>query len=230
MSTLDILSYLPRPRIAEFPKGQTIYGPERPAEHLHLVISGCIKLYSTAPDGRHLLLRIVSRDGLFGECALVPAEMAAQQSAMALDRTQAMSWGAEEVQKRIESQPKLAMALLEHFAGSNCRLKDRVRALAGLTTGPRVSFALLQLARETGVPRPDGSLRITGLTHQSIAEYVGTSREIVTSEMNRLRRLGYVSYTRRHLDIFAEAIAERQRIESGAEPVAREAFGQAGTA
>jgi CRP-like cAMP-binding protein len=229
MNTLDILSYLPRPRIAEFSKGHTVYGPDRPAEYLHLVISGSVKVFTTARDGRHLLLRIVSRDGLFGECALVPGEVAARQSALALDRTQAMSWSAEEVQKRIESHPKLAMALLEHFAASNCRLEDRLKALAGLTTGPRVTFALLQLARETGVPRPDGSQRITGLTHQAIAEYVGTSREIVTSEMNRLRRLGYVSYTRRHLDIFADAMAERQRQEAG-EGVAREAFGQAGTA
>ena len=67
MNTRDILSYLPRPRIAEFPKGYAIYGAERPAEHLHLVISGYIRVFSTARDGRRLLLRMVSRDGLFGD-------------------------------------------------------------------------------------------------------------------------------------------------------------------
>jgi CRP-like cAMP-binding protein len=33
---------------------------------------------------------------------------------------------------------------------------------------------------------PDGAMQMPPLTHQMIAEYVGTSREIVTSEMNRL--------------------------------------------
>jgi CRP-like cAMP-binding protein len=167
---------------------------------------------------------------MFGECALVPAGLAMRQSAVALDRAQAMSWSTEEVQRRVESQPKLALALIEHFAQSNCLLKDRVKMLAGFTTGPRVTFALLQLARESGAPRPDGSLRITGLTHQSIAEYVGTSREIVTSEMNRLRQLGYVSYSRRHLDVFADAMAERQRQEAGGARLAQGSAGHAGTA
>jgi Mn-dependent DtxR family transcriptional regulator len=58
---------------------------------------------------------------------------------------------------------------------------------------------------------PDGATRITGLTHQAIADYVGTSREIVTSEMNRLRRLGYVSYSRLHTDIYARALGEWMR-------------------
>ncbi len=230
MNSRDILSYLPRPRIAEFPKGYTIYGAERPAEHLHLVISGCIRVFSTARDGRRLLLRIVSRDGLFGECALIPADQAARQSAVALDQAQAMRWSAEDVRRRVESQPKLAVALLEHLARSNCLLKERVKMLASFATGPRVFFAVLQLAREAGVPRPDGSLRLIGLTHHAIAEYVGTSREIVTSEMNRLRHLGYVRYSRRHLDVFADAMTERQQQEAGGARVAQEALGRAGTA
>jgi CRP-like cAMP-binding protein len=71
--------------------------------------------------------------------------------------------------------------------------------------------ALVQLSRSIGSPTPQGALRITGLTHQAIAEYVGTSREIVTSEMNRLRRLGYVSYSRLHTDVYATALAEWMR-------------------
>ena len=74
-------------------------------------------------------------------------------------------------------------------------------------------IALVRLSGEIGVRRTDGALRITGMTHQAIAEYVGTSREIVTSEMNRLRRLGYVNYTRRYMDVFAEALTEWQRQE-----------------
>jgi Mn-dependent DtxR family transcriptional regulator len=49
------------------------------------------------------------------------------------------------------------------------------------------------------------------LTHQAIADYVGTSREIVTSELNRLRRLGYVNYSRLYTDIFVSALSEWMR-------------------
>jgi CRP-like cAMP-binding protein len=74
-----------------------------------------------------------------------------------------------------------------------------------------VTLALIQLARTNGSSTPQGATRLTGLTHQAIADYVGTSREIVTSEMNRLRRLGYLSYSRLHTDIYLSALTEWMR-------------------
>jgi len=74
-----------------------------------------------------------------------------------------------------------------------------------------VVLALIQLSQSVGTQTPTGALRITGLTHQAIADYVGTSREIVTSEMNRLRRMGYISYSRLYTDVFAMALQEWMR-------------------
>jgi hypothetical protein len=58
----------------------------------------------------------------------------------------------------------------------------------------RVMIGLLQLAKIMGTPLADGSSRIAGLTHQTIAEYVGTSRELVTRELiyprKRCRKFG----------------------------------------
>ena len=127
-----------------------------------------------------------------------------------------MSWNTDDLQRHIEREPKLAMALFEYFATNNASLLERVKNVAGYKTGPRVTIALVRLAQQIGVRRPDGATRVTGMTHQAIAEYVGTSREIVTSEMNRLRRLGYVNYSRKYLDVFAEALTEWQRQEGAA--------------
>jgi hypothetical protein len=59
-----------------------------------------------------------------------------------------------------------------------------------------------------GTPQPDGAMRIDSLTHQTIADYVGTSREIVTLEMNRIRQLGLIQYNLRYIDIYSSALAE----------------------
>ena len=40
---------------------------------------------------------------------------------------------------------------------------------------------------------------------------MGTSREIVTFQMNRLRRLGMLRYSRRHIDIYSQALCEALR-------------------
>jgi CRP/FNR family transcriptional regulator, cyclic AMP receptor protein len=52
---------------------------------------------------------------------------------------------------------------------------------------------------------------VASLTHQIIAEFVGTSREVVTFQMNRLRRLGVIRYSRKYIDVHAEAMRETLR-------------------
>jgi hypothetical protein len=51
------------------------------------------------------------------------------------------------------------------------------------------------------------------LTHQLIADYTGTSREIVTMELNRLRRLSAIGYARAYIDLHKDALASELRNE-----------------
>ena len=62
-----------------------------------------------------------------------------------------------------------------------------------------------------GDRQPDGAIRLAPLTHHTIAEHVGTSREIVSSQMSRLRRLGLIVYSRRHIDVYCEAMEDALR-------------------
>jgi CRP-like cAMP-binding protein len=211
MGKHDALNYLPSTRILEFPRRSAIYEPTRETSRLYLVLAGRVKLFSTAESGAQTLLRLVGAEEFFGEAALVPADHVVRETAVAIEPVQAMCWTAEEVQDRIEKEPRLGLALCEYFGRHNALLRERITTIANYKTGPRVVFALLQLARSNGSTTPQGAQRITGLTHQAIADYVGTSREIVTSELNRLRRLGYVSYSRLYTDIYASALAEWMR-------------------
>jgi CRP/FNR family transcriptional regulator len=208
MDSFDALNFLSRTRIQEFERRRIIYEPDNPPAHLYLVLSGRVKILCAANDGAQTLLRVVPPEGFFGECALLPAQDTIKETAIALDTARAMAWPASEMQQQIEREPKLALALFQYFGKRNIQLRDRLKAAGNFTTGPRVILALVQLAHEIGASMPDGAVRLSGLTHQAIADYVGTSREIVTSEMNRLRRLGYVAYSRLHTDIFLGSLEE----------------------
>jgi CRP-like cAMP-binding protein len=208
MNHHDALNYLPSTRILEIPKRSAVYEPTRAASRLYLVLSGRVKISTVADNGAQILLRVARAEDFFGQGALLPGERPVRESAATIEATQVMSWSAQEVQDRIEKEPKLALALSEYFGRQNVLLRERIKTIANYKTGPRVTIAVLELARANGAEMPDGSVRITGLTHQSIADYVGTSREIVTSELNRLRRLGYVSYSRLHTDVYASALTD----------------------
>ncbi len=197
----DPLTYLPRKRVQEFEKRRVIYDHQQPSHHLCVVIRGRVKITNTSADGGEMVARIVSAEGLFGESALIGGPRQTE-TAIALDNVAFMSWSANEIEQQIEREPRLGLALSQFLVRQYIGLQDRFESMAAYKTPERVMLALTQLADSLGTSMADGAVRLGSLTHQTIAEYVGTSREIVTFQLNRLRRLGLLRYSRQHMDIY----------------------------
>jgi CRP/FNR family cyclic AMP-dependent transcriptional regulator len=210
----DVLMYLPRKGVQGFAKGCIIYDAQNPAKALYVVILGRVKLSTMADDGGQTVGRIVRTEGLFGESSLITPSHCSE-SAVALDNVTLMSWSRHEVEQQVDREPRLGIALAQYLARQCLELQDRIESMASHKTPERVTVALLQLAAELGSPLPDGLLRIASLPHHTIAEFVGTSREIVTFQMNRLRRLSLIRYSRKHIDVDAEAMRENLRRQCG---------------
>jgi CRP/FNR family cyclic AMP-dependent transcriptional regulator len=204
------LTYLLRKPVQEYAKNSIIYDVQHPATDLYLVVLGCVKIGTTANDGGQTVGRIVRGEGLFGESSLI-GPVNHTESAIALDTVTLMSWSRNEIEQQVEREPRLGITLAQYLVRQCLDLQDRIESMAFRKTPERVMLALLQLAADLGAPLPDGSLRVASLTHQTIAEFVGTSREIVTSQMNRLRRMGLVRYSRKHIDVSAQALCENLR-------------------
>ncbi|MBZ5581866.1 MAG: hypothetical protein LAQ30_06610, partial [Acidobacteriia bacterium] len=51
--------------------------------------------------------------------------------------------------------------------------------------------------------------------HQVISEYVGTSRAIVTFQMNHLRQKGYLRYSRKGIQVYSDALREYLQAQTG---------------
>lgn len=203
----DPLTYLPRKPVQEYGKGRVIYGPQQPTDCLYVVILGRVKIATTGDDGCQTISRIICSEGLFGESALIQPGRRTE-SAIALDSASLMAWSAAEVEQHIDREPRLGVALAQYLVEQCLELQDRIESMAVYKTPERVMLALVQLAGALGTPTAEGATRVASLTHQTIAEFVGTSREIVTFQMNRLRRLGLLRYSRRFIDIYPQAMRE----------------------
>ena len=141
-----------------------------------------------------------------------------------------MSWSRAEIEQQVEREPRLGIALSQYLVRECLELQDRIESMAVHKTPERVMLALLQLASDLGTPLPDGATRVASLTHHTIAEFVGTSREIVTFQMNRLRRLGLIRYSRKFIDVYVPAMRENLKqqgtsIPRGVEEVAQRVGG-----
>ena len=140
---------------------------------------------------------------------------------MALDKTGLMAWTREEVDSQIERDPRLGLALAQYLAGQCMALNNRLENQIVHNTPERVMLALIELAESLGTPSDDGAMRMPHLTHQTIAEYVGTSREIVTFQMTRLRRMNLLKYDRTYADVYVGGMVEMLRSQGITAPSAR---------
>jgi CRP/FNR family transcriptional regulator len=226
LSYEDPLIYLPRKPAYEICKGRVIYNEMNPPAHLYVVILGRVKVSSMNGDGRQSVSRIVRTEGLFGESCLIGTSRDGE-SATALDNVMLMGWDRAEIEMRVEQEPRLGIALFQYMVHQCLELKDRIETMAVHKTPERVMLGLLQLATDLGTEAEDGSNRVAHLTHDTIAEFVGTSREIVSCQMNRLRRLGLIRYSRRHLDVYTHAMLDELKRQGICIPLGAEALAKA---
>jgi CRP-like cAMP-binding protein len=195
----ELLQLLARRSTEQVTRGDLIYSPLRPSANLYLVVSGRVKVSSTPTPGE-TVCRLVFQGGLFGEPALIPSSNRLD-TAVALDAVSIMSWTSAEIESQVAVNPRLGVILCQYLVRQCLELSERMESLIVHKTPDRVMLALAQIARRTGVEMPDGSLRFEPLTHQTLAEYVGTSREVVTCQLNRLRSLGFIRYSRQYIEV-----------------------------
>lgn len=207
----DPLAHLTCSTILEYPKGQTIYRPNEPATRVYLIIDGSVKV-SSGSLSRQVVVDVYQQDDFFGESALlgVPERT---EIAVALEDTKVMTWSTEEIEELATQRPKLAIALLQLLVQRSMDFGSRIESLSVDNIARRLARALVRFAERFGHEDGDGSVRMSPLTHEFLAQYVGTSREIVTHFMNQFRREGYLRYSRKEIQLQRDALQGWLRTE-----------------
>ena len=203
----DPLAFLSCSIIAEYKKGQLIYDQDQPSTSIYLVIEGKVKVSRMGDDGRQVVVDIYQPDEFFGESAILNLPHRSEQ-AVALDNTRLMAWSGAEIEEMVEKRPRLAVALLQILAQRSSDFTERIESLSADNIVRRLARSLIRFADREGARGDNGSARMAPLTHELLAQYVGTSREIVTHYMNQFRKQGYLQYSRRGIVLDRNALGE----------------------
>src|SRR5437763_9241589 len=94
----------------------------------------------------------------------------------------------EDFQPIMEQTPAIALALLKELSRRLRRVDEKVGSLVLLDVHGRVAQLLLDLADET-----DGQRITRPLTHHTIAQMIGSSRETVSRTMRELVDKGLIA-------------------------------------
>ncbi len=182
-------------REREYPKNSVILFEDDPGDALYIVSSGQVKVVLIGEDGREVILSVLGDGDFFGEMSLIDDEPRSAH-VIAMKDSHLLVLRRDDFQARLEEQPKIALKLLRVLVQRLRRADEKIGGLVLLDVNGRVAQLLLDLAEESGGPR------ITRrLTHHTIAQMIGSSRETVSRAMRELVERGAIDVSRREITI-----------------------------
>jgi len=203
----DPLAYLPCSSILERRKGQVIYNEDQASTGIYLVLQGKVKVSHHLDGGRQVVIDIYHEDDFFGESGFLNLNRRGEE-ALALETSRLMAWTTAEIEDVIMRRPRLGVALLQLLAQRSIEFAKRIDSFSSDKIEQRLARALVRFSERLGERAEDGAMRMCPFTHELLSQYVGTSREIITHYMNVFRTRGCVRYSRKGIEVYADALKD----------------------
>jgi len=185
-----------------YPRNSVILFEDDPGDALYVVATGQVKVVLIGEDGREVILSVMGEGEFFGEMALIDDEPRSAH-VIAMEDSTLLVIRREDFQDLLKQTPGIGLALLRELSRRLRRVDEKVGSLVLLDVNGRVAQLLLELADEAG------SDRITRrLTHHTIAQMIGSSRETVSRTMRELVEKGSIEVSRREIVIRDRAALE----------------------
>ncbi|MDQ2680344.1 MAG: Crp/Fnr family transcriptional regulator [Candidatus Eremiobacteraeota bacterium] len=177
---------------------------------VYLLKTGHVRLYRATEDGKELTLTILGPGDVFGELALFK-ESHRQTFAECIDAAHICASSVEDFTRLMGHKPQLTMMVAHEIAHRRQDMETRIAGLAYGSVRLRLMHALRHLAREHGEPLQSDDVRIpVRLSHQELAQLIGTSRETCTIELGKLQLAGVV-----RVDESRYLVVKPERLEPG---------------
>ena len=190
-------------RERSYPKGSVILFEADQGDALYLVAAGQVKVVLIGEDGREVILSVLGEGSFFGEMALIDDEPRSAH-VIAMEDSNLLMLRREDFRARLRSSPEVAIALMRELSRRLRRADEKIGSLVLLDVNGRVADMLLHAADEEG-----GSHITRKLTHQVIAQMIGSSRETVSRTMRDFVERGLIRVTRKDVTLLDRAALER---------------------
>jgi CRP-like cAMP-binding protein len=190
-----------------YPRGSVILFENDPGDSLFVVRQGRVKVVLIGEDGREVILGVLGVGEHFGELSLID-DRPRSAHVIAMDDSHLLVLRREDFRKRVESSPAVAWSLLTEMSRRLRRADEKIGGLVLLDVPGRIARLLLDLATETG-----GDTIEKALTHQTIAQMIGASRETVSRAMKDFQDANWVTVERRRITI-SDRVALENRAQA----------------
>ena len=183
-----------------FAKNEFIFKAGDAGRHVYFLQRGRVKIYQPAPEGKDVILWFCFPGEMFG-MAEVARGGGRVVHAQACEATEVLVLSQTELTEYLQTHSAAALLIMQVLSNRLRALGDVVVNLINDDAQTRIIKLILRLATRYGV-RVDQDIHLSiQLTHQEIADMVGTTRQTVTSVLSQLQRQGLMRLENRRIRI-----------------------------
>jgi CRP/FNR family transcriptional regulator, cyclic AMP receptor protein len=178
-------------KLLHYRNKQCIYKQGTPASTLYYIQEGGVRLTTRSKDRPSAVTAILGPGDFFGELCLVdyPLRMS---TAVSLNASSIRTILKAKMLHMLRKRNKLSNSLVSYLLSCTKNYRDHVADLLTSSAEQRLARVLLRLAHLDG--NGPAVVEIPVVSHQVLAEMVGTTRPRVNLFMNRFRKQGFINY------------------------------------
>jgi global nitrogen regulator NtcA len=190
------------PVVEKFERGKTVFFPGDPAERVYFLMKGAVKLSRVYEAGEEITVALLRENSVFGVLSLITGQKSDRfYHAVAFTPVELLSAPIEHFQRSLKDNPELSRLMLQGLSSRILQTELMIETLAHRDMASRLVSFLLILCRDFGVPSLNGITIDLKLSHQAIAEAIGSTRVTVTRLLGELRQDEMITITKKKITV-----------------------------
>jgi CRP/FNR family transcriptional regulator, cyclic AMP receptor protein len=181
----------------EASKGDYIYFEAFNHQKLYFLKDGYIKLGYIDESGNEIIKDIIGQGDIFGQVTLEKDNLNGEFAQAYKGDVSLCAFTVDDFQKLLQKRPELALKYSKQVGAKLRHIESRLVNLLNKDVKTRLLSFMWQLVQHNIVENtPEGFCIPNYLTHEDIANLIGSSRQTVTTMINELNNENILSYNR----------------------------------
>ena len=185
-------------KIEKFRNKEPVFAQGDPVRSVFYIQQGGVKLTVVNEAGKEAVVAILGPSDFFGEGCLA-GQTVCMATATAIALTTVLVIRKSEMLRVLHGESEFSDRFIAHMLSRNLRVEEDLIDQLFNSSEKRLARTLLLLARY-GSPGQTQTM-LPNISQETLAEMIGTTRSRVNYFMNKFRKMGFILYNNRQVQI-----------------------------
>jgi CRP/FNR family transcriptional regulator, cyclic AMP receptor protein len=177
--------------LREIRRRQVVYLPGDPGDSIYFVNGGRLKVSKVTRDGKELTLAYRVPGEIFGELCLIEGGPREEMSE-AMENSLISVVERTLFEQILQKEGLIGSRLVKVVAQRRREVENKIEQLIFKDVNAKLAELLLRLGEEYGIEDSRGTLVSLKITHQEMANLIGSTRETVSLTLSQFKRRGFI--------------------------------------